>query len=83
MSTSLKTKGKCEVFLTEINSFSRQTFTLGVISKQHVSALKLARMTYFFHVVVICQEFFFFFSVLQFSNSLDILSLIMVEALEI
>ena len=59
MSTSLKTEGKYEVFLTEIDSFSRQSFTPGFISKQNVSALKLARMAYFFHVVVICQDFFF------------------------
>ena len=49
----------CEVFLTEIDPLSRQSFTLRVISKQNLSALKLARMAYFFHVVVICQEFFF------------------------
>ena len=50
----------CEVFLTEIDLLSRQSFTLGFISKQKLkSALKLARMAYFFHVVVICQEFFF------------------------
>ena len=77
MSTSLKTEGKCEVFLTEIDPFSRQSFTLRFISKQNLSALKLARMAYFFHVVVICQEFYFF-SVWQFSNSLDILPPIMV-----
>ena len=66
---------QCSIF---VDSFPRQSFTLDVISKLKLSALKLAIMAYFFHVVVICQEFFF--SVLQFSNSLDILSLIMVIA---
>ena len=79
MSTSVKTEGKCEVYLTEIDPFSRQSFTLGFISKQNLSALKLARMAYFFHVVLYVRNFIFF-SVWQFSNSLDILSLIMVVA---
>ena len=61
-----QTEGKCEVFLTEIDPFSRQSFTLGFISKQNLSALKLARMAYFFHVVVICQEFYFFLSLTVF-----------------
>ena len=77
MSTSVKTEGKCEVYLTEINPFSRQSFTLGFISKQNLSALKLARMAYFLWLYV---RNFIFFSVWQFSNSLDILSLIMVVA---
>ena len=77
MSTSLKTEGKCEVFLTEIDPFYRQSFTLGFISKQNLSALKLARMAYFLWLYV---RNFIFFSVWQFSNSLDILSLIMVVA---
>ena len=67
---------QCAIF---VDSFSRPSFTLDIISKLKLSALKLAIMAYFFHVVVICQEYFFF-SVLQFSNSLDILSLIMVIA---
>ena len=66
MPTSLKTEGKCEFFLTEIDPFSRQSFTLGFISKQNLSALKLARIAYFFHVVVICQEFYFFLSLTVF-----------------
>ena len=77
MSTSVKTEGKCEVSLTEIDPFSRQSFTLGFISKQNLSALKLARMAYFLWLYV---RNFIFFSVWQFSNSLDILSLIMVVA---
>ena len=77
MSTSVKTEGKCEVYLTEIDPFSRQSFTLGFISKQNLSALKLARMAYFLWLYV---RNFIFFSVWQFSNSLDILSLIMVVA---
>ena len=77
MSTSVKTEGKCEVYLTEIDPFSWQSFTLGFISKQNLSALKLARMAYFLWLYV---RNFIFFSVWQFSNSLDILSLIMVVA---
>ena len=77
MSSSVKTEGKCEVYLTEIDPFSRQSFTLGFISKQNLSALKLARMAYFLWLYV---RNFIFFSVWQFSNSLDILSLIMVVA---
>ena len=77
MSTSVKTEGKCEVYLTEIDPFSRQSFTLGFISKQNLRALKLARMAYFLWLYV---RNFIFFSVWQFSNSLDILSLIMVVA---
>ena len=77
MSTSVKTEGKCEVYLTEIDPFSRQSFTLGFISKQNLSALKLARMAYFLWLYV---RNFIFFSVWQFSNSLDILPLIMVAA---
>ena len=77
MSTSVKTEGKCEVYLTEIDPFSRQSFTLGFISKQNLSALKLARMAYFLWLYF---RNFIFFSVWQFSNSLDILSLIMVVA---
>ena len=75
MSTSVKTEGKCEVYLTEIDPFSRQSFTLGFISKQNLSALKLARMAYFLWLYV---RNFIFFSVWQFSNSLDILPPIMV-----
>ena len=77
MSSSVKTEGKCEVYLTEIDPFSRQSFTLAFISKQNLSALKLARMAYFLWLYV---RNFIFFSVWQFSNSLDILSLIMVVA---
>ena len=77
MSTSVKTEGQCEVYLTEIDPFSRQSFTLGFISKQNLSALKLARMAYFLWLYV---RNFIFFSVWQFSNSLDILPLIMVAA---
>ena len=77
MSTSVKTEGKCEVYLTEIDPFSRQSFTLGFISKQNLNALKLARMAYFLWLYV---RNFIFFSVWQFSNSLDILPLIMVAA---
>ena len=79
MSTSVKTEGKCEVYLTEIDPFSRQSFTLGFISKQNLSALKLARMAYSW-VLWLYVRNFIFFSVWQFSNSLDILPLIMVAA---
>ena len=61
MSTSVKTEGKCEVYLTEIDPFSRRSFTLGFISKQNLSALKLARMACF-----LCQEFYFFLSLTVF-----------------
>ena len=47
---------QCSIF---VDSFLRQSFTLDVISKLKLSALKLAIMAYFFHVVVICQEYFF------------------------
>ena len=47
---------QCSIF---VDSFPRQSFTLDVISKLKLSALKLAIMAYFFHVVVICQEYFF------------------------
>ena len=43
---------------------SRQSFTRVVL--HYTSALKLARMAYFFHVVVICQEFYFFLSLIVF-----------------
>ena len=36
---------QCAIF---VDSFSRQSFTLGVISKWKLSALKLAIMAYFF-----------------------------------
>ena len=50
---------QCAIF---VDSFSRPSFTLDIISKLKLSALKLAIMAYFFHVVVICQEYFFFLS---------------------
>ena len=43
MSTSLKTEGKCEVFLTEIDPFSRQSFTLGFISKQELECIEACK----------------------------------------
>ena len=47
---------QCAIF---VDSFSRQSFTLGVISKWKLSALKLAIMAYFFSCIGYMSGIFF------------------------
>ena len=54
---------QCAIF---VDSFSRQSFTLGVISKWKLSALKLAIMAYFFSCIGYMSGIFFFLSLTVF-----------------